>query len=62
MHGCVLPFLYLNLSTVVIDSLKLTFPGVIFVGVSDRTQCHFVIVVVVVGRPGKTTEISESAH
>ena len=40
-HGCVFSFLYLNLSMVVIDSLKLLFPCAVFVGVSDRIQCHF---------------------
>ena len=40
-HGCVFSFLYLNLSMVVIDSLKLIFPCDVFVGVSDRIQCHF---------------------
>lgn len=40
-HGCVLSFLYLNLSTGVTDSLKFTFPGGIFVGVSDKIQCLF---------------------
>ena len=53
-HGCVFSFLYLNLSMVVIDSLKLIFPCDVFVGVSDRIQCHFFA--------GKTTEINESTH
>ena len=43
-HGCVLSFLYLNLSTGVTDSLKFTFPGGIFVGVSDKIQCLFFFV------------------
>ena len=34
-------FLYLNLSAVVVDSLELNFPCDVFVGVSDRIQCHF---------------------
>ena len=54
-HGCVLSFLYLNLSTGVTDSLKFTFPGGIFVGVSDKIQCLFFF-----GRPRKTTEIDKS--
>ena len=40
-HGCVLSFLYLNLSTVIIASLKLTLSCDIFVGISDRIQYHF---------------------
>ena len=40
-HGCVFSFLYLNLSMVVIDSLKLIFPCDVFVGVSGRIQCDF---------------------
>ena len=52
-HGCVLSFLYLNLSMLVIDSLKLIFPCDVFVGVYDRIQCHF--------SAEKTTEINESA-
>ena len=40
-HECVLSFLYFILSTGVIDSLKFTFPGGIFVGVSDKIQCLF---------------------
>ena len=47
-------FLYLNLSMVVVDSLKLIFPCDVFVGVSDRIQCHFFFFA------GKTTEINES--
>lgn len=38
-HDCELSFLYLNVNTGVIDSLKFTFPGGIFVGVSDKIQC-----------------------
>ena len=34
-------FPYLNVSTVVIISLKLSFPCDAFVGVSERIQCHF---------------------
>ena len=30
-----------NLSMAIIDSLKLIFPCVVFVGVSDRIQCNF---------------------
>ena len=40
-QGCVFSFLYLNLSMVVIDTLKLIFPCDVFFGVSDRIQCHF---------------------
>ena len=54
-HGCVFSFLYLNLSMVVIDSLKLIFPCHVFVSVSDRIQRHFFFA-------GKTTEINESTH
>ena len=51
-HDWVLSFLYLNLSTGVADSLKFTFPGGIFVGVSDKIQYLFFS-----GRPRKTTAI-----
>ena len=51
-HDCVLSFLYLNLSTGVTDSLKFTFPGGVFVGVSDKIQCLFFF-----GRLRKTAEI-----
>ena len=44
----------LNLGTIVIDSLKLIFPYDVFVGVSDRIQCHFLA--------RKMTEINESAR
>ena len=40
---CVFSFLYLNLSTVVIDSLKQNFRCDVFVGVSDRIQSHSVL-------------------
>ena len=42
-HGCVLSFLYFNLNTVVIDSLKLTFPCDVFVRVS-RTGSNAIFV------------------
>ena len=53
------PFSIFNLSTtsVVIDSLELTFPSDATVfgwRQSDRIQCHFLA--------GKTTEIIQSAH
>ena len=54
-HGCVFSFLYLNLSMVVIDSLKLIFSCDVFVDVSDRIQCQFFFA-------GKTTEIKMSTH
>ena len=40
-HDRLFSFLYVNLSTFVIDSLKLIFSCDVFVGVSDRIQCHF---------------------
>ena len=42
-YSCVFSFLYLDLSTVVIDSLKQIFRCDVFVGVSDRIQCHSVL-------------------
>ena len=53
-HGCVFSFLYLNLSTVVIDSVKLIFPCDVFIGVSDRIHCHFLA--------GKRRLMSAPAH
>ena len=42
-YSCVFSFLYLNLSTVFVDSLKQNFPFEVFVGVSDRIQCDSVL-------------------
>ena len=49
LGACVLSFLSLNLSTVVIDSLKLIFPSNVFVGVSVRIQCHIYIYIYIAG-------------
>ena len=42
-YGCVYSVLYLNLSTVVVDSLKQNFPCDVFVGVSHTIPCHSIL-------------------